>query len=532
MKHSILRKLMLIAVLLTGSHAFAHDFDVDGIYYNILSETDKTVEVTYKGNSSTSYIEYSGSKIIPEKLVYNGDTYSVTSISKSAFSGCNSLTSVTIPNSVTRIGDGAFSGCNSLTSVTIPNSVTSISKSAFSGCNSLTSVTIPNSVTRIGDGAFEGCSKLAKITIPNSVISIGVNVSKDCSKLTSIIVESGNTIYDSRDNCNAIIQTTTNTLITGCKTTIIPNSVTKIGDGAFNGCSGLTSITIPNSVTKIGGVAFYNCSGLTSIAIPNSVKEIGLSAYKGCSKLTSVTIPNSVTKISENVFYDCSNLTSIIVESGNTIYDSRDNCNAIIQTTTNTLITGCKTTIIPNSVTKIGQGAFRNCSSLTSITIPNSVKIIEQTAFYNCSGLTNVTIPNSVTSIGNYAFYNCSGLTEIICENSIPATVESTTFYNITATLYVPVGAREAYASATGWNHFTNIIEDDVKTGVESILAEDVNVSVENGNIVINGVDNANIEVYSTNGQCVYNGTATTIPVSSKGLYIVKVDNKSFKVTL
>ena len=352
---------MLIAVLLTGSHAFAHDFDVDGIYYNILSETDKTVEVTYKGNSSTSYIEYSGSKIIPEKLVYNGDTYSVTSISKSAFSGCNSLTSVTIPNSV----------------------------------------------TRIGDGAFEGCSKLAKITIPNSVISIGVNVSKDCSKLTSIIVESGNTIYDSRDNCNAIIQTTTNTLITGCKTTIIPNSVTKIG-----------------------------------------------------------------------------------------------------------------------------QGAFRNCSSLTSITIPNSVKIIEQTAFYNCSGLTNVTIPNSVTSIGNYAFYNCSGLTEIICENSIPATVESTTFYNITATLYVPVGAREAYASATGWNHFTNIIEDDVKTGVESILAEDVNVSVENGNIVINGVDNANIEVYSTNGQCVYNVTATTIPVSSKGLYIVKVDNKSFKVTL
>ena len=486
MKHSILRKLMLIAVLLTSSHAFAHDFEVDGIYYNITSASDLTVEVTFKGNSSTSYIEYSGYKKIPEKLVYNGDTYSVT-----------------------RIGENAFGHCSSLTSVTIPNSV-----------------------TRIGENAFEGCSKLTKITIPNSVISIGMNMSKDCSKLTSIIVENGNTIYDSRDNCNAIIQTATNTLITGCKTTIIPNSVTKIGDGAFSGCSGLTSITIPNSVTKICGLAFSGCSGLTSIIIPNSVKEIGLSAYKGCSKLTSVTIPNSVTKISENVFYDCSNLTSIVVESRNTKYDSRDNCNAIIETTTNTLITGCKTTIIPNSVTNIGQGAFRNCSSLTSITIPNSVKIIEQTAFYSCTGLTSVTIPNSVTSIGTYAFYNCSGLTEIICENSIPATVESSTFDNITATLYVPVGSKSAYANATGWSDFTNIIEDDVKTGVESTLVDNVNVSVENGNIIIGGADNANVDVYSVNGQCVYSGTATTIPISAKGLYIVKVNNKSFKVIL
>ena len=190
MKHSILRKLMLIAVLLTSSHAFAHDFEVDGIYYNITSASDLTVEVTFKGNSSTSYIEYSGYKKIPEKLVYNGDTYSVT---------------------------------------------------------------------RIGENAFEGCSKLTKITIPNSVISIGMNMSKDCSKLTSIIVENGNTIYDSRDNCNAIIQTATNTLITGCKTTIIPNSVTNIGQGAFRNCSSLTSITIPNSVKIIEQTAFYSC---------------------------------------------------------------------------------------------------------------------------------------------------------------------------------------------------------------------------------------------------------------------------------
>ena len=147
--------------------------------------------------------------------------------------------------------------------------------------------------------------------------------------------------------------------------------------------------------------------------------------------------------------------------------------------------------------------------------------------------MTSVTIPNSVTSIGTYAFYNCSGLTEIICENSIPATVESSTFDNITATLYVPVGSKSAYANATGWSDFTNIIEDDVKTGVESTLADNsVNVSVENGNIVVNGTENVNIEVYNVNGQCIYNGTATTIPISAKGLYIVKVNNKSFKVIL
>lgn len=486
MKHSILRKLMLIAVLLTGSQAFAHDFEVDGIYYNITSASDLTVEVTFKGNSSSSYIEYSGYKKIPEKLVYNGDTYSVTSI-----------------------GEETFRSCSGLTSVTIPNSVTSIGKSAF-----------------------DGCSKLTKITIPNSVTSIGMNVFKDCSKLTSIIVKSGNPIYDSRDNCNAIIQTATNILIAGCKNSIIPSSVTKIGDGAFNGCSGLTSITIPNSVTKIGGLAFNGCSGLTTITIPNSVKEIGLSAYTGCSKLTSVTIPNSVTKISENIFYGCNSLTFIVVESRNTKYDSRDNCNAIIETATNTLITGCKTTIIPNSVTCIGQGAFRSSSNLTSITIPNSVKIIEQTAFYDCDGLTSITIPNSVTNIGNYAFYDCDGLTEIICENSIPATVESTTFDNITATLYVPVGSYDAYASATGWMNFTNIVEDDVKTSVESTLADDINISVEYGNIVINGADNAKVEVYNVNGQCVYSGNATTIPVTAKGLYIVKVGDTTQKVVL
>ena len=232
----------------------------------------------------------------------------VTSIGRHAFDGCSGLTSVTIPNSVTSIENCAFDGCSGLTSVTIPNSVTSIEEDTFRGCSGLTSITIPNSVTSIGEGAFSGCSGLTSITIPNSVTSIGSSAFYGCSGLTSIKVENGNSKFDSRNNCNGIIETATNTLIKGFKNTIIPNSVTSIGSRAFWGCSGLTSITIPNSVTSIGDWAFAACLGLTSIIIPNSVTSIGDQAFEGCSGLTSITIPNSVTSLGGGAFYGCSGL--------------------------------------------------------------------------------------------------------------------------------------------------------------------------------------------------------------------------------
>ena len=161
------------------------------------------------------------------------------------------------------------------------------------------------SVTSIGEKAFFYCSDLTSITIPNSVTSIGNGAFRQCSSLTSIVVDEGNTHYDSRNNCNALIETSSNKLIAGCINTIIPNSVTSIEEWAFNGCSGLTSITIPNSVTSIGNNAFYCCYGLTSITIPNSVTSIGDGAFYYCSGLTSITIPNSVTSIGDGAFYDC-----------------------------------------------------------------------------------------------------------------------------------------------------------------------------------------------------------------------------------
>ena len=301
-------------------------------------------------------------------------------------------------------GTNAYRNNTEIEHVIISNSVTSIGKSAFYGCSGLTSVTIGNGVTSIGNQAFDHCTGLTSVTIGNSVTSIGNSAFANCSGLTSIEVASGNTTYDSRENCNAIIEKSTNTLIVGCKNTIIPTSVTSIGYMAFSGCSGLTSIEIPNSVTSIGARAFQICSGLTSITIPNSVTSIGDYTFAQCG-LTSVTIGNSVESIGEGAFSDCSGLTSIE---------------------------------IPNSVTSIEDVAFSGCSGLTSITIPNSVTSIEDNVFQYCSGLTSITIPNSVTSIGFYAFRNCSGLTSITIPNSVTSIGEGA-FYecsNITSVIW------------------------------------------------------------------------------------------------
>ncbi|MBO5749153.1 MAG: leucine-rich repeat protein, partial [Muribaculaceae bacterium] len=216
---------------------------------------------------------------------------------------------------------------------------------------------------------------------------------------------------------------------------VIGNSVTSIGKWAFWNCENLTSIEIPNSVTSIGDWALDNCSSLTSIEIPNSVTSIGYSAFSKCSSLTSIQIGNSVTSIGTCVFSDCNSLTSIVVDSGNTKYDSRNDCNAIIKTASNTLIAGCQNTIIPNSVTSIGNEAFYNCSSLTSIEIPNSV-----------------------TSIGWYAFAFCTNLKEITCLATTPPAMYVDTFSDYSASLFVPEGYISDYQSADYWNNF-NITE-------------------------------------------------------------------------
>lgn len=243
------------------------------------------VVVTRQPESSDNYA-YLTTAYIPETVVYKGKTYEVVGVDEYAFEN-SPITSITIPNSVTNIGNGAFNGCKSLTSITIPNSVTSIGGSAFYGCKSLTS-----------------------ITIPNSVISIGEEVFSYCYSLTSVVVESDNAIYDSRENCNAIIETATNKVIAGCKKSIIPNSITSIGDWAFYGSS-IASISIPNSVTSIGYRAFFRCSSLTSVTIPNSVTSIGDWAFYNCEKLGTLVLGDKVKNIGYEAFNGCNKLYHI-----------------------------------------------------------------------------------------------------------------------------------------------------------------------------------------------------------------------------
>ena len=278
---------------------------------------------------------------------------------------------------------------------------------------------------------------MTELILPNSVSSIGDIAFTYCSGLEKITVESGNSCYDSRDNCNSIIDTEFNTLIVGCKNSVIPNSVTSIGDCAFYGCSGLTELTLPNSVRSIGDGAFSGCSGLTELTLPNSVTSIGDCAFYGCSGLTELILPNSVTSIGNYAFSDCSGLEKITVDRGNKRYDSWGNCNSIIETGTNTLIVGCKNSVIPNSVTSIGYYAF-----------------------YGCSGLTELTLPDSVASIGDGAFICCSDLSKITSLAEIPPMCGSGVFDRVNKTnceLIVPEGSVAAYKQAEVWNEFSNI---------------------------------------------------------------------------
>ena len=308
--------LLCMMLLATASVSAAPDYDFkyDGLCYYIISEEDRTVEVApldrNSGIANSNYVK--GNLIIPERIIYGGKTYKVTSIGNHAFVMCFDLTSVEIPNSVTSIGGSAFSDCDGLTSVEIPNSVTSIGDGAFGYCDGLISVEIPNSVTSIGYFAFSSCDGLTSIEIPNSVTSIGDGAFADCSGLMEIKVAESNPNYVSIDGCLYSKDVTTLCCCPGAKTSItIPNSVTEISKYAFRGCSGLTSVEIPNTVTEIADYVFWGCSGLTSIEIPNSVTSIGYYAFIECSGLMSLTLGSSVTSIDYEAFRGCSGLKEV-----------------------------------------------------------------------------------------------------------------------------------------------------------------------------------------------------------------------------
>ena len=441
-----LKPLLLTATLLLCSlAASAHDFEVGDIYYNITSATNKTVAVTYRGSDyMTNSDRYTGAVTVPSTVTYNGVVYSVTSIGDKAFYECRSLTSINIPASVTSIGNEAFGGCSSLTAITIPEGVTNIGGYVFCGCN-LSCIRIPASVKSIGEAAFANCGEVEEI-----------------------IVASGNVNYDSRDNCNAIIETSSGELVAGCVSTIIPEGVTSIGYGAFAGLEGLSSIAIPESVTSIGAQAFSWCKGLTSITFSEKSRliSIGSWAFQGCISLTSITIPESVTSIGSGILLSCSSLTTITCKAitppfaNISTFDNVDksipvyvpagsvaayksaqywneftNIQAI---PTNDIASGTCGDNLTWRLTEEGEliiegtGAMYDYSydnspwyeyreSIQTVMIKEGATSVGDYAFYACANLTsiNIPVPESVTSIGDYAFSGCENLTAITIPESV-----------------------------------------------------------------------------------------------------------------
>ena len=339
----------------------------------------------------------SGEFVIPATI----EGYPVTVIGENAFRFCWKLTNVIIPETVIDIESGAFDGCEKFNSIVIPDSVKSIGDSAFSSCYNVTNLVIGNGVESIGERAFNGL-KASEIYIPSSVKIIGYDAFYSSSRLNKIVVSEYNSVYDSRSNCNAIIETATNTLIRGCKNTIIPNNITAIGDYALCG-SELTSLILPNCLNSIGRRAFGDCQELTYVEIPDNVTSIGDAAFQCCTKLANVILPKNLTYIGESTFYNCENLINVeIPDEVTTIgQEAFSYCTSLVSLT------------LPNKLSRIGTAAFLSCFKLSNITIPNSVKHIAWDAFANCQSLTNVIIPDNVEKVDRSAFENCTELTSV-----------------------------------------------------------------------------------------------------------------------
>jgi len=467
--------------------ASAYDAKIDGIYYYLYKDA-KTAEVTEGDNV------YTGDIVIPESISYDGEKYNVTGIRQHAFSS-SKITSIIIPESITSLSSWTFDYCDSLTTITLPDGLTSIGEYCFNG-SGITTITLPLSLKRIEKRAFAYCNDLRKVIFNCrqletadfsfthiTEVEIGEYaedvlspVGFPYSTVQTLKVDPKNTKYDSRNNCNAIIETNTNKLLAGCTTTIIPESVTSIGDYAFYGCRGLTSIQLPDGLTTISQYAFFE-SGLLSIEIPQSVDSVGVGAFNSCpwydeqpdgpvylgsvvicknpsnlDENAEIVIKEGVKRISDDAFMSCTAKSIILPNSleiiggdafSGALLDSiriPDNVHTIgamafalsklkkvtlpksLREAGSSIFMQCEnlvSAIIPDGIIAIPDYLFIECTSLTSITLPNSVKIINENAFSGCENLKSITLGNSIERIGELSFAHCKNLESVTLPNSV-----------------------------------------------------------------------------------------------------------------
>ena len=376
MKRSVFSLLALLLPCLT----LAHDFIVDGICYNVVSEEDKCCEVTFKADEprpdGVYYKFYKDVVFVPEKVNHNGKEYTVTAIGAQAFRNNDELLSVVMPKTIVSIGYDAFGSCPKLKSMTIPENVRDIDNSAF-------------------------------MALPS---------------LEHLAVDEKNEFFDSREGCNAIIKTHTNTLYVACKSTVIPDDVKVIASHAFMSLIfGLVQeepleLVIPKSVEVIESQAFAGCRSLKKITFSEGLKSIGHWAFNA-TLLESVVIPASVNDIAPRAFNRCDSLKVIKVKKGNKVYDSRKGCNAIIESESDKLVLGCNESSIPNDVKIIGANAFAECT-IKEVKFPASLELIESNAFGGCKELKKVVVPGNVKVIESAAF-RYSSIEEIIVEDGV-----------------------------------------------------------------------------------------------------------------
>lgn len=474
MKKNNIKKVLLITMLFSKIIIYAHDFEADGIYYNIISDVEKTVEVTYKGEFCAGYIgEYIGDVVIPNEVVYNNDVYIITSIGDNAFCACGLLTSVNVSNSITNIGDYAFRGCSELINIILPENIMHIGISAFHGTGWFANqndgilyiesyclgykgdkpigvLYINDGTKLIADVAFSYCEDLTDVIMPNTILGVGYQAFYYCERL--VYVAMGNSVYN-------------------------------IDDAAFSNCSNLTDVTIPNSIINIGAYAFSYCYNLKSIIIPNSVSEIKEGLFNGCVGLEIVTIGESVECIGVGAFQSCKNLKQIT---------------------------------IAKAVKSIGEGAFAYCSGLLSLELGEQLNSIGENAFYNSSLIKEIKVFNPIAY-------------------SIPENVFVSEVYD-NAKLIVMEGNMESYKNTASWNKFYNIV--DATMGVDVVeYNKEPQISVTNKTINISRIiRNQRVLIYDILGKLLYSNFAIeselNIELNQNGTYFVKVGDRVLKVIL